>query len=169
MGWRSSLMVVAALAVAAPSVAAGRGCEALLGEYARVAERFPEWRSNAEGVDRNTSRAAQRVLQAGCVTRLNDLAGLAALEATLSGSLRREYGAVIFPTWLQAGVVPGLLAEQRARDFFAALGMNSRGVGAAGLGRWVLVGPFRTEGGLAEAAAAARSAGFIAPVPRAFP
>lgn len=168
MRLRSMLATVALLTLAAPAATATANCAVLLRDYARVAKAFPEWRSNTIGVNRNTARVAQRVLAAGCVTRLNDLVALDALSAELRGTVQGDRGTVGEPRWLQAGVVPGLLAETEARRFFASLGMQSRGRGAAGLGRWVLVGPYRTEAGLAEAAAIARRAGFPAPLPRPY-
>ena len=163
MRLRSMLATMALVALAAPAGATAT-CETLLRDYARVAEAFPEWRSNNIGLNSNTARAAQRVQRAGCVTRLTDIAALDALSAELRGTVQGDRGAVGPPRWLRAGVVPGLLAETEARRFFASLGFQSRGRGAAGLGRWILVGPFRTEAGLEEAAAIARRAGFPAPL-----
>ncbi len=164
-----ALVLALGLPGAAPAEAQTSDCATLLANYARTAEAFPEWRSNSVGINRNTSRAAQRVIQGGCVTRDNDLANLTTLSTQLRGGLRGETGTPIARTWLQAGIVPGFFTEQATRGFFSGLGYGTRSEGAPGLGRWILVGPFSTEGGFREAAEIARRAGFRAPLPRSYP
>lgn len=110
------------------------------------------------------SRAAQRVRVGGCLTDFGeDPRALAALQANLAAGVRGESGAPIRPVTLQLGIVPGIFSEFEARRFFGELGYRVRSRGAPGLGRRIGLGPFTTEGGLAEAAEAARRAGFPAP------
>ena len=56
----------------------------------------------------------------------------------------------------------------QARQYFGGLGLRVRSIGAPGLGRRIYVGPFATEGGLAEATEIARRGGFVAPYPARF-
>ena len=64
---------------------------------------------------------------------------------------------------MHVGIVTGIYDEGRATQFFRGLGYRSRGVGAAGLGRRLYIGPFTSQGALDEAIAVAREAGFITP------
>ncbi len=110
------------------------------------------------------SRTAQRVRLGGCLTDFGeDQRALAALGPDLAAGLRGESGAPIRPVTLQLGIVPSYFNEFEARRFFGGLGYRVRSRGAPGLGRRIGLGPFTTAGGLAEAAEAARRAGFPAP------
>ncbi len=110
------------------------------------------------------SRTAQRVREGGCLTTFGEVPRtLAALQVDLAAELRGESGAPIRPATLQLGIVPGYVSEFQARQFFGELGYRVRSRGAPGLGRRIGLGPFTTAGGLAEAAEAARRAGFPAP------
>ncbi len=119
-------------------------------------------------LSRNAQGSAQRLMEVGCVTREGDLAPLDALARELRGTLTGETGAPIPRIWLHVGIVPGIATEVQVRGFFADVGLRARGIGAPTLGRRIYVGPFVTEGGLAEAAEVARRAGFVAPYPRRF-
>jgi hypothetical protein len=144
---------------------APRGCERLFRDYDTAL------RVSGGGFGRpdlvlptRVSRTAQRVREGGCLTWFGeDPRALAALQADLAAGLRGESGAPIRPVTLQLGIVPGYFSEFQARQFFGELGYRVRSRGAPGLGRRIGLGPFTTEGGLAEAAAAARRAGFPAP------
>jgi hypothetical protein len=113
-------------------------------------------------------RAAQRLRARDCVTHLDDLVALTRLRESLEGAVVGESGAPIRPIALQVGIVGGIFDEVQARDFFGRLGYRVRSQGAPGLGRRIYLGPFATEGGMAEAAEIARRAGFVAPYPRRF-
>jgi hypothetical protein len=114
------------------------------------------------------SRAIQRLRQADCVTDWDDIARMPTVAAELRGQLAGEHGAPIKPTTLMAGVVTGYAGELQARQFFSEIGYRVRSQGAPFLGRRIYIGPFATEGGLAEATAVAVRAGFVAPYPKFF-
>lgn len=110
----------------------------------------------------------QDLRRAGCITSTADLFGLEALGDELRGTVRGESGAPIRPIALHVGVVTSMSDEIRVRAFFESLGFRVRSVGNVAIGRRIHLGPFATEGGLAEATAIARRAGFVAPYPRFF-
>lgn len=110
----------------------------------------------------------QDLLRAGCLTSTDDLAGLEALGDELRGTVVGESGAAIRPISLHVGVVTSMSDEIRVRAFFESLGYRVRTIGNIAVGRRIYVGPFTTEGGLAEATAIARRAGFTAPYPKFF-
>lgn len=147
----------------------GAVCERRLQDFDRAELFFSNggW-GREQFLSREVQRAAQDARQAGCVTGTGITDRLAAQLPAAKAMPRGEHGAPIQPIWLQAGIVGGISAELQSRDFFSALGFTVRSRGAPGLGRRVFIGPFSTEGGLADAAAIARSVGFVAPYPRRF-
>lgn len=169
----SPILALAALALGlwsgAAAHAAGPGCDRLFANYDRAVLYFSNsgWGEDtvvAPAID----RSIQRLRAANCLTGWDELAGLQALGEELQGTLRGEHGAPIRPTTLQAGVVLGTTSEVQARIFFAGLGYRVRSQGAPYVGRRIYIGPFATEGGLAEAVAVAKRAGFVAPYTRRF-
>jgi hypothetical protein len=119
-------------------------------------------------LDPNVAREAQRLIEEDCLTRDRDLAGIYTMDALPVRAAPAGSGARIDPIWLHVGIVPGVVTEIQARTFFGELGYQVRGIGAPMLGRRIFVGPFDTEGALAEAASIAAKAGFVAPYPRRF-
>lgn len=170
---KTVLLALAALAAGAAALAAAPGadrtCVNRFRDYDRAVVTFSNtgW-GDGPMMAAATSRAVQRLAQADCVTDWDDIATMPALAAELKGKLAGEHGAPIKPTTLMAGVVTGFSSELQARQFFAALGYRVRSQGAPFLGRRIFIGPFATEGGLAEATAVAVRAGFVAPYPKFF-
>ncbi|MER2509966.1 hypothetical protein [Amaricoccus sp.] len=165
------LSLVAALAgCALPQPEVGRAqCVALFEYYDYVVNAFqPD--SYSASSDRYiqspmVSRQAQRLMLAGCVTSTDDLNGLEQLGATLGYRAPIDSGATIPPTAVSVGVVTSLTDVTRATVFFRGLGYGTRAIGAEGLGTRFYIGPFVSEGAMAEAIATAERAGFIAPYP----
>jgi hypothetical protein len=110
----------------------------------------------------------QDLRRAGCITSTADLFGLEGLGDQLRGTVQGESGAAIRPISLHVGVVTSMSDEIRVRAFFEALGFRVRSIGNVAIGRRIYLGPFGTEGGLAEATGLARRAGFVAPYPKFF-
>ena len=77
-------------------------------------------------------------------------------------------GAAIPPTTVHAGVVTNMGDDAAARAFFEAHGIRARSIGSGPLGRRIYIGPFATEGALADGMALARAAGFASPYPARF-
>jgi hypothetical protein len=102
-----------------------------------------------------------RIQSLGCLTLTDDLAPM----ATVSRPPVADGGAAIPPTSIHAGIVTNMSDEAAAIAFFEAHGARARGIGAAGLGRRIYVGPFATEGALDRARDLAVAAGFAAPYP----
>ena len=77
-------------------------------------------------------------------------------------------GAAIPPTTVHAGVVTNMGDDAAARAFFEAHGIRARSIGSGPLGRRIYIGPFATEGALADGMALAGAAGFASPYPARF-
>ncbi len=165
----ATLLLLLALAAAPSGAAAGASCVQLFARYDRAVNAFSNsgW---GEGpvIPSAIDRAIQRLRAGNCLTGWDDIADLQILGPQMRGTLRGEHGAPIRPTTLQAGVVLGIQGELQARQFFSTLGYRVRSQGAPYLGRRIYIGPFVTEGGLAEAKAVAERAGFVAPYERFF-
>jgi hypothetical protein len=157
-----------ALLLAAPALAAQPGCARLFATYDRAVHDFSYSGWGERPLAPAISRAVQRLRQQGCVTGWDDVSLLPSLGVEIADSLQGEHGAPIRPTTLQVGIVEGIGLELDARRFFGELGYRVRSQGAPWLGRRIYLGPFTTEGGLAEAAAVAERSGFVAPYPRRF-
>lgn len=144
-------------------------CERRLQEYDQAALFFSgsDWGRN-QTIPMQIQRAAQSAREAGCVTGGEVTDWLAGQLPAIRGTLRGEHGAPIAPTWLQVGIVAGVSSEVQTREFFAGLGFRPRSRGAQGLGRRIFIGPFVTEGGLAEAIELSLRVGFVAPYPKRF-
>lgn len=168
----AAALIFASTLIAAPASAAAPTEEVCTRLFQRFDRDILMFSSPGQTEDlllsRNAQGSAQRLMEVGCVTREADLAPLDALARELRGTLTGESGAPIERIWLHVGIVPGISSEVALRGFFADIGLRARGIGAPTLGRRIYVGPFVTEGGLAEAAAIARRAGFVAPYPRRF-
>ena len=65
-------------------------------------------------------------------------------------------------------VLPPAIEQTAQRARQGGVGLPVRSRGAPGLGRRIFIGPFDTEGGLAEGMEVARRAGFVAPYVRRF-
>jgi hypothetical protein len=99
----------------------------------------------------------------GCLTFSDDLDAMDGLAARLAPYTIDTSGPAIRATPVHLGIVTGIGDEARVTHFFRGLGYRSRGIGAEGRGRRIYIGPFTTQGGLDQALAVAREAGFIAP------
>ncbi len=161
--------VILGLVAVGPALAASPRCAAHFRDYDRAVLFFSNsgWSNNpnpASAID----RSVQRLRQGDCLTGWDEIARVQLLGEELRGTLRGESGAPIKPTTLQVGIVLGINSEIQARQFFANLGYRVRSQGAPFVGRRIYIGPFTTEGGLAEAVEVALRAGFVVPYPRRF-
>jgi hypothetical protein len=141
-------------------------CEPLFREFDRLKRLFPAGPPlESDAVSPPAlERQGDRLMRGDCITRSRHLEAIERAPRSPVG----ERGAPIDPISIHAGAVPGLIAELDARAYFRQRGIRLRSVGEATLGRRIYLGPFRTEGGLAGAAQAARDAGFVAPYPARF-
>ena len=103
-----------------------------------------------------------------CLTSSADLDAMDALAVRLAPYTIDRSGPAIRAVPVHLGIVTSITDEARVTRFFRGLGYRSRGVGASGLGRRIYIGPFTTQGGLDQALAVAREAGFIAPYPATY-
>jgi len=149
-------------------------CLTLFRNYDQAVQAFGnddrDWGGDGLGwkVPTAVDRAGQRLRMNGCLTSNADLGASYLLVDDLRGTRIVESGAPVQPIYLHVGIVEGITGEVQARQFFGSLGLRVRSQGAPGLGRRIYVGPFATEGGLAEATAIAIRAGFVAPYPARF-
>lgn len=157
-------------AVACTAVPPPRGwrdpevCLAHFKAYESAQRNFQNSHHEPYNQNATVAREAQLLRLDGCITRQKDLQGLLAAQARLSPHVVTDSGAQLHPPIaVQAGIVDGFTSQSRVTSYFAALGYNSRSVGAEGLGRQIFLGPFRSEGAAAEAIRVAREAGFISP------
>jgi hypothetical protein len=145
-------------------------CLSLFETYDRIAWAFPSpppIRDNQPIIQPNLERPTRLLRNNGCLTLSSDIDGMPALAQRLAPYTIENSGPDIRPTAVHLGVVLSIYDEGRATAFFRGLGYRSRGVGAAGLGRRLYIGPFSTQGALDQALATARAAGFISPYPAA--
>jgi hypothetical protein len=142
-------------------------CEALFLAYDDAARNFASQSWNDFGLvpPGPLSRPIQNLRNNGCVTMSEDLDGMSALAARLAPYTIDRSGPAIRAVPVHLGIVTSIYDEGRVTQFFRGLGYRSRGIGAEGLGRRIYIGPFTTQGGLDQALALARKAGFIAPFP----
>jgi hypothetical protein len=152
---------VIATGPAAPARGTAEVCEPLFREFDRQKRLFPAGPhpESEQVAPPALERQGNRLMRADCITRSRHLEPM----ATAPRIPVVERGTAIRPTSIHAGAVPGLFTEFQVRDHFRERGIRVRSVGESALGRRIYLGPFRTEGGLAEAAQAAREAGFVAP------
>lgn len=149
-------------------------CLILFRNYDQAVQTFGYTRRDYNGeitllVPVAVDRAGSRLRANGCLTTDDDLAASYLLSTDeLRAALVGESGAAIAPISLHAGIVTGIASEVQARQFFGKLGIRVRSQGAPALGRRIYLGPFATEGGLAEAIELALRAGFVAPYPARF-
>lgn len=108
--------------------------------------------------------AAQRLREAGCISFSDEIAGM----DTVASPPPSPPGAAIPPTTVHAGVVTNMADDAAARGFFEAHGIRARSIGSGPLGRRIYIGPFATEGALADGMALALAAGFDSPYPARF-
>jgi hypothetical protein len=139
------------------TVAGGSDCIALFRNYdlLEFSVRRPDNRTIPPGLQLPIAL----IRQGGCITMTADLAGMEAVPVVPV----TDNAVVINPIALHAGVVTSTADEVRAIAFFRARGVQTRTVGAAGLGRRIYLGPFATEGALTGARDAAIAAGFSYP------
>ena len=165
---RRALLALAVLA-AAPAAAASRApdpatCAGDFARYDRAVRHYGTISFNESVIlPAPLSRHVGALFRDGCLTSSYDLDGLDALAARLAPYRIVDTGPVIPATPDHLGVVTSIFDEARVTQFFRGLGYRSRGIGAAGLGRRLYIGPFTTQGGLDQALQVAREAGFIAP------
>ena len=136
-------------------------CVALFQTYDRVDATMstPSGRGDNMPIPPDLQRPVQNLRSAGCLTLSADHDLAAAAPPVVDG------GAAIAPIGVHAGVVTSTEDEAAALAFFAARGVETRSIGAAGLGRRIYLGPFATEGALDGATALAQAAGFASPYP----
>ncbi|MBP7242279.1 hypothetical protein [Amaricoccus sp.] len=166
-------IAVAALAMAGAAFAASPGVDQTCLNRFRAYDRATTTFSNSDWgrdgvIAPATSNAIQRLRAGGCITDWDDIALMPTVAGELHGKLKGEHGPAIRPTSLMVGIVTGYSGELQARQFFSAMGYRVRSQGAPYLGRRIFIGPFATEGGLAEATGVALRAGFVAPYPKFF-
>ena len=170
---RAPLALAALLALAGcdlPQPEVGRAqCIALFEHYDYLVKTNPpdQYSANSERYIQTPviARQAQRLRLAGCLTSTDDLNGLEQYGASLGFRHPVESGATIQPTAVSVGVLTSMTDVTRATVFFRNLGYGTRAMGAEALGTRLYIGPFISEGAMAEAIATAERAGFIAPYP----
>lgn len=159
-------LLAACAGLGTPAPRDAEECVRLFRQYDRA-----ERRQGAVGVLRgeaiapsaDLSRAAQRLVLAGCQTRGRDLDRMEAFAAGLTGFEIEAGPTAIRPVPVHLGVLTSIADEARVTAVFRGLGYNSRGVGAIELGRRIYIGPFASREAVDQALAVARGAGFIAP------
>ena len=160
------LALLAATGAGAATRAPGTTCDRLFARYDAAVRNF-----GTPGFDEDfgvtppapISRLLVPLRSNGCLTSSADLDGLEALAQRLAPFAIVAGGSTIRPTPVHVGIITSGFDEPRVTRFFRGLGYGSRGIGAEGLGRRIYIGPFTTEGALAQALALAREAGFVAP------
>jgi hypothetical protein len=162
------VLVLAALAGAAAAQPRDPAlCAALFRDYDQKAWLYPNQPFRDDDRARLIAPALERPTRLlrnhGCLTLSSDLDGMPALAARLAPYRIERGGAAIRPVPVHLGVVTSIIDEARATAFFRGLGYRSRGIGAAGLGRRLYIGPFTSQGAVDQALATAREAGFISP------
>ena len=121
----------------------------------------PSGRAGHMAIPPDLQMPVGRIQSLDCLTMSDDLAPMATAERpTVTNG-----GAAIPPTSIHAGVVTNMADEANAIAFFTAHGAPARGIGAAGLGRRIYLGPFATQGALDQARDLAVAAGFTSPYP----
>lgn len=149
---------------ALPTRGTAEVCEPLFREFDRLRQLYGAGPQTEVAVSQPLARQGDRLMRADCISRARHLDAMAQAPRTVVG----ERGAPIAPISIHAGAVPGFLTEFETRAYFRQRGIRVRGIGEATLGRRIYLGPFSTEGGLADATQAAREAGFVAPYPTRF-
>lgn len=125
----------------------------------------PSGRGDRMAIPPDLQMPVSRIRSLGCLTFSDDLAPM----ATVSRPPVTDSGPAIAPTSIHAGVVTSMGDEAAALAFFTDHGVRARGIGAAGLGRRIYLGPFATQGALDQARDLAVAAGFASHYPtRAF-
>lgn len=109
------------------------------------------------------ARYGQLLITRGCLTRQPDLVGIESLAERLRPFEIVNSGAPTRASAVHAGIVDGFSSQARASSFFSSLGYRSRSIGAPGVGRRIYLGPFYSEGAIAQAIDVARQAGFVSP------
>ena len=166
----AALFCAALSACAAPAIgpsrATGPDCVALFRAYDVTAATMstPGGWSDWMSIPPALQWPIARLRNAGCLTMSDDLAPL----STIGPAPVVESGPAIPPTSLHAGVVTSMADEVTVLAFFDEHGVRARSIGAAGLGRRIYLGPFRTQGGLDSARDLAVRAGFASPYPARF-
>ncbi len=144
-------------------------CRALFESYDQAVKLFPHYSLGPDDRSQQNatvSRAANRLIAAGCLTTGRDIGGIDALGMTLGPREPVDSGPAIPPTAVHVGILTGgFIDASRAVAFFSSQGYDTRTIGAEKLGRRLYIGPVRTEGGLDQAIALAAEAGF----PSAYP
>lgn len=139
-------------------------CVELFQEYDRAVWMYPNATYEGGNVPGAPFlRPIEMIRRGDCITRPEDIDGLPELAARLAPYRIVDSGPAIRPTAVQVGVVEGFRDERHATEFFRGLGYRSRGLGAAGLGRRLYIGPFTSQGALDQAIGLASEAGFVAP------
>ncbi len=121
----------------------------------------PSGRGDHMAIPPDLQMPVSRIRSLGCLTFSDDLAPM----ATVSRPPVADGGPAIPRTSIHAGVVTSMGDEADALAFFTAHGVRARGLGAAGLGRRIYLGPFVTQGALDQARDLAVAAGFASPYP----
>lgn len=169
---RASAAALLALAAAScaplPRQSSDRAaCVGLFQQYDVYANMMRDEVRRRDGRWREPSMVAyfrQLLVQNGCVTLARDIADLDSVAASRAGRGLAESGPPApYPGSVHVGTFAGEAEAARAAAFFESLGVRAKSIGAQGLGRRVFVGPFRSQGAMDEAMAAAREAGFVAP------
>jgi hypothetical protein len=140
-------------------------CREAFQNFDAAVRSFPNSRSGDLQPNSRVSRYGQQIFRNGCITRQPDLIGLDATAERLKPFRIEDSGAPTRATAVAAGIVDGFSSQAVVSSFFSSLGYRTRSVGASGVGRQILIGPFYSEGAIAQAIDVARQAGFISPYP----
>lgn len=160
-------LLAACTSIGAPEPRDADECLRLFDRYDRVERRHPGggtiMSENHRAPPADLSRAAQRLVLAGCQTRGRDLDGMETHAATLTDFRITDGPTTIRPVPVHLGVLTSIADEVRVTVVFRGLGYNSRGIGAAELGRRIYIGPFTSQEAVDQAIGVAQEMGFIAP------
>lgn len=156
-------IVLANCGVTATPQSQSETCGEVFRNYDSAVRSFPNSKRGDLNVNSRVSRYGQQVFRYGCLTRQPDLIGLEATAARLKPFQIVNSGAPTRATAVTAGIVDGFSSQALASTFFSSLGYRTRSIGASGVGRQILIGPFYSEGAIAQAIDVARQAGFVSP------
>jgi hypothetical protein len=106
------------------------------------------------------NRPVRMLRSQGCITRVDDLASIEQVTASLQPFERVTGGEAVPRQSVHVGVIDGFTGLSLANRYFGLLGYRSRSVGVDGLGRRYYIGAFTSAAEVAQAIDVAREAGF---------
>ncbi len=159
------LLIVGAACTPFPVTLEQPSCEEMFAELDRV-QRVYATDTLRLGIDDRAisnpalNRPIRMLRSQGCITRLDDIAPIAEVAASLQPFVRATGGAAVPRQSVHVAVLDGFSGLSLANQYFRGLGYRSRSVGLDGLGRRYYIGPFTSAAEVAQAIDVARAAGF---------